>query len=282
MITLVSQGKIKKGSGGSGGPTITNDLNVLAIPARDFVEGWYAQTDDTGIRLLNPILLKPGATAIELYSTSGTKDVDVQSQGEQDAESMKPTYKANFPGAEISAAEFAYKYLGEPFVIAIRKCESGGYMILGDVCTPLYLKPGFKANKDKTGFEFTFESSTGSRKPFMIYEGTIPTVSSVIPTQAPDAIAFTNTVTSVMVTAGLTAASMKVSATGVTSGKTVTLIGQDADPAKASTLTSGQTNAGTTTLLAGGSAWKSLAGATITFRVFTDATATYLYEISRS
>ena len=165
---------LKPAAAGAGSPKFNNDKLVWLIPADEFVENGFPATDDKGVRLLGNMSLKPGAFAIPMYATASSKDYSAEAQGEDDAENFKLSFKANHPGDEIEASEFAVNYLGEGFVVVFDKCKANGTRkVLGSDCHPLKLKPNFKGNKDKTGFEFSFEQTTGSRSMHFEYAGSV-------------------------------------------------------------------------------------------------------------
>ena len=148
----------------------------------------------------------------------------------------------------------------------------------------MYLKPTFKANKDKTGFEFTWEQSEGSRFMHREYNGTLPTLDSVTPVQSSIALQFLSANTNVVKIAVGTAATVAaVTAVTKAAGQIVTLVGQDTDVAKVATLSTATVFTGAIiVILAGGVDWKSASGATISFEIVKDGTKTYLVEKSRT
>ena len=275
---------LKPATAGAGAPKFNNDRLVWLIPAA--LVDVFPDTDDKGVRLQGNIVLQNNAFAIPMYATGSTKDYAADVQGEDDAENFKLTFKANHPGDEIEATEFSVNYLGEGFVIVFDKCKSNGTRkVLGSDCHPLKLKPGFKGNKDKTGFEFSFEQSTGSRSMHFEYAGSLITEESLAPSQASTAIQFLEgNVNLVKINVGTAASVAAITTVGKNTGDIVTLIGQDTDTAKAATLSSANiaTATGVVVLLKDGVAWKSLSGSTISFRVFKTNTHTFLEETYRT
>ena len=215
-----------------------------------------------------------------------TKDYAADVQGEEDAENFKLTFKANHPGDEIEASEFAVNYLGRGFVIVFDKCKSNGTRkLLGSDCHPLKLKPGFKGNKDKTGFEFSFEQSTGSRSMHFEYAGSVITEESLAPSQASTALKFLEVnVNLVKINVGTASSVAAITTVEKNTGDIVTLLGQDSDATKAATLSSANiaTATGVVVLLKDGVAWKSLADSTISFMVLKTNTHTFLIETYRT
>ena len=275
---------LKPATAGAGAPKFNNDKLVWLIPAA--LVDVFPDTDDKGVRLQGNIVLQNNAFAIPMYATGSTKDYAADVQGEDDAENFKLTFKANHPGDEVQATEFAVNYLGEGFIIVFDKCKSNGTRkLLGSDCHPLKLKPGFKGNKDKTGFEFSFEQSTGSRSMHFEYAGSVITEESLAPSQASTAIKFLEeNVNLVKINVGTTASVAAITTVGKNTGDIVTLIGQDTDAAKAATLSSANiaTATGVVVLLKDGVAWKSLADSTISFMVFKTNTHTFLQETYRT
>ena len=133
---------LKPATAGAGAPKFNNDKLVWLIPAA--LVDVFPDTDDKGVRLQGNIVLQNNAFAIPMYATGSTKDYAADVQGEEDAENFKLTFKANHPGDEVQATEFAVNYLGEGFIIVFDKCKSNGTRkVLGSDCHPLKLKPGF-------------------------------------------------------------------------------------------------------------------------------------------
>lgn len=275
---------LKPATAGAGAPKFNNDKLVWLIPAA--LVDVFPDTDDKGVRLQGNIVLQNNAFAIPMYATGSTKDYAADVQGEEDAENFKLTFKANHPGDEVQATEFAVNYLGEGFIIVFDKCKSNGTRkLLGSDCHPLKLKPGFKGNKDKTGFEFSFEQSTGSRSMHFEYAGSVITEESLAPSQASTALKFLEeNVNLVKINVGTASSVAAITTVEKNTGDIVTLIGQDSDATKAATLSSANiaTATGVVVLLKDGVAWKSLADSTISFMVFKTNTHTFLIETYRT
>ena len=275
---------LKPATAGAGAPKFNNDKLVWLIPAA--LVDVFPDTDDKGVRLQGNIVLQNNAFAIPMYATGSTKDYAADVQGEEDAENFKLTFKANHPGDEVQATEFAVNYLGEGFIIVFDKCKSNGTRkLLGSDCHPLKLKPGFKGNKDKTGFEFSFEQSTGSRSMHFEYAGSVITEESLAPSQASTALEFLEeNVNLVKINVGTASSVAAITTVEKNTGDIVTLLGQDSDATKAATLSSSDiaTATGVVVLLKDGVAWKSLADSTISFMVFKTNTHTFLQETYRT
>lgn len=275
---------LKPATAGAGAPKFNNDKLVWLIPAA--LVDVFPDTDDKGVRLQGNIVLQNNAFAIPMYATGSTKDYAADVQGEDDAENFKLTFKANHPGDEVQATEFAVNYLGEGFIIVFDKCKSNGTRkLLGSDCHPLKLKPGFKGNKDKTGFEFSFEQSTGSRSMHFEYAGSVITEESLAPSQASTALEFLEeNVNLVKINVGTASSVAAITTVEKNTGDIVTLLGQDSDATKAATLSSSDiaTATGVVVLLKDGVAWKSLADSTISFMVFKTNTHTFLQETYRT
>ena len=275
---------LKPATAGAGAPKFNNDKLVWLIPAA--LVDVFPDTDDKGVRLQGNIVLQNNAFAIPMYATGSTKDYAADVQGEDDAENFKLTFKANHPGDEVQATEFAVNYLGEGFIIVFDKCKSNGTRkVLGSDCHPLKLKPGFKGNKDKTGFEFSFEQTTGSRSMHFEYAGSVITEESLAPSQASTALKFLEeNVNLVKINVGTASSVAAITTVEKNTGDIVTLLGQDSDATKAATLSSANiaTATGVVVLLKDGVAWKSLADSTISFIVLKTNTHTFLIETYRT
>ncbi|PIE50754.1 MAG: hypothetical protein CSA38_01955 [Flavobacteriales bacterium] len=278
------KGKLDRPKSGAGAPSFTTDRPLFAIPVDAFAENGFPKADENGVRTTTNVVLKDGCFAIPMYYTSGTKDYSVENTGEQDAERFMLKVVASHPGDSTEATEFMVNNQGKGFVLfAGNKCGDTGMKMIGDICNPLYLKPSFKANKDKTGFEVSFEQSTGSRYMHKVYYGDLPLEEDVMPEYAPAAIKFLNTEHNVVkVAEGTSATTVKVTALNYKHNDIVTLVGKDLDESTAGTLSDSTGNSTIRVMLDKGIEWKSLKDSTISFRVFEGKTNTYLIETARS
>lgn len=273
---------------GAGAPSFNNDRPVHIIYVDDLESNGYPQTDDKGVRTISDFVFKPGKYADKAYFTGSSKDYTSEVEGDADAERFKLKVVANRPGDETEATEYAVNNLGRPFILVAGKCEAGAKSkIIGDICAPLYLKPSFQANNDKTGFVFTYEQSSGSRSMHREYTGTLPTEDNLAPTQVPTAIQFLSAnVNLVKIAVGSAASVLEVTQVTKTTDQIVTLAGQDLVPANAATLSSTAAADVATesivVLLKDGVSWTSVSGSTISFRIFKDASKTFLIETARS
>lgn len=277
-------GNLKTPKSGAGAPNFTSDRPLFAIPVNYLESTGFPTVDENGVRTTSDFIFKAGYYPIPCYLTSSTKDYSAEVSGDQDAERFKLKVMGNYPGDDTDATEFSVNNLGRGFILVAGNCESSKpAKIIGDICNPLYLKPTFKANKDKTGFEFTWEQSEGSRNLHREYTGTLPTETNQAPTQAPTAVQFLlANVNSVKVAVGSAATVLAVTLVTKTAGQIVTIIGQDTVTANAATLSSSTVFTGDVIiLLKDGISWKSLAGSSISFKIFKDAAKTYLVEVSR-
>ena len=269
---------------GAGAPNFTTERPLFAIQLEQLTTNGFPTVDEKGVRTTGNFVFQTGQFPDELYLTSSTKDYSVETTGEQDAERFKLKVMGMHPGDSTEATEYAVNNLGKPFILVAGKCDGGKTKIIGDICNPLYLKPTFKANKDKTGFEFTWEQSEGSRFMHREYSGTLPTIDSLTPVQAPTAIQFlVENPNVVKIAVGTSATVAAVTSVTKAAGQIVTLVGQDTDALKAATLSSATVFTGNIiVILSGGLDWKSISGSTISFRIVKDGTKTYLIEMSRA
>ena len=269
---------------GAGAPSFTTERPLFAIQLEQLTTNGFPTVDEKGVRTTGNFVFQTGQFPDELYLTSSTKDYSVETTGEQDAERFKLKVMGMHPGDSTEATEYAVNNLGKPFILVAGKCDGGKAKIIGDICNPLYLKPTFKANKDKTGFEFTWEQSEGSRFMHREYSGTLPTINSLTPVQAPTAIQFlVENPNVVKIAVGTAATVAAVTVVTKAAGQIVTLVGQDTDALKAATLSSSTVFTGNIiVILSGGLDWKSISGSTISFRIVKDGTKTYLIETSRA
>lgn len=284
MSFEIPVGKLDRVKSGSGAPSFTSDRPLFAIPVDMLMENGYPATDEKKVRMIENFILQSGAIPFSCYLTSSTKDYTVEVDGEQDAEAFKKKVVGNYAGDETAATEFAVNNLGKGFILVAGKCKAGTpSKVIGDICYPLYLKPSFQANNQKTGFVFTWEQRQGDEHMHRDYYGTLPNEDTVIKEFAPAAVQLLALDYNVVkIAVGAAATDIAITSVTKKAETIVTILGQDLDAAKAGTIKSSTDFAGSVVvLLKDGVSWKSLNGSSISFRVFKTDTKTVLVETNR-
>lgn len=266
---------VTKGSTPGSGAASPKDPNVAIFLAKDLVA--YPQRNASGVVAEGDFVSAPGKAPIYVYMTGVNQDLGFETEGDVDSEQIKPMFTATHPGAQVPAFEFFQNHLGEDIIIVTGGCSAKEKMIWGSKCTPMRMKANFKANNEKTGFEFTFEQVQGSRFVPAIWEGDIAfsqPFDTDVSLDLTEANGTQYKVEDLAVTAAISVASIDLS-----HGSKVTLIGSGG--AAPATLSNGSLT-GATAVLKDGTQWVALAGATITLEVFDDGTNVYLIERTRT
>lgn len=271
MFTLK---KVDRPASGSGAPNTGSRFAYLAW-TQDLVS--FPDTDDKNVLLTGQPVFKEGKGLIPVYITTSSREFSYETQGDQDARSFKVKFMGTHPGTELEALEFAQNMLDEEFIIFIPGCQtSDSVKVLGRPCAPLIFKSTHKSGKDGSKFEFTFEQEVGGKNTYMIYNGPLvlaeASYATVDFTAALTALSDVQKVATTTTSKPLAITSL----VGITQ-KQVTFIGQEADPAKAGTISETTTGA-VFILLKDGLQWKAVANSTITFEVFLSGSITVLIE----
>lgn len=266
---------VNKSSIAGAGAPIAKDPNVHIIRTKD-VQTWPSR-NSKGVLLVGNFVMKTGAKAISVYMTGVNQDATYNTEGEVDSEQVMQKFVGTHPGDTLEAHEFFQNNLGEDLIVVYGSCSDNTKRVYGTKCSPLRLKNEFQANKDKTGFTFTFEQIQGTRFVPAHYNGVIPTVEPTFTDVTVDVLAANGhqyKIEPLNVTAAIDIASINL-----THGETVTFIGSGGTaPA---TLSSG---AGTsaTVILKDDTEWTALEDATISFNVFEAGATIYLIETQRT
>lgn len=266
--------KVDRPAAGAGAPSTGSRFAYLAW-TQDLVS--FPDTNDKNVLLTGQPVFKDGKGLIPVYITTSSREFSYETQGEQDARSFKVKFTGTHPGTELEALEFAQNMLDEEFIIFIPGCQSSDSVkVLGRPCAPLIFKSSHKGGKDGNKFEFTFEQEVGGKNTYMIYNG--PLVLEETNWATVDFTAALTALSDVQKVATTTTAKPLAitSLVGITQ-KQVTFVGQEADPAKAGTISETTTGA-VFILLKDGLQWKAVANSTITFEVFLSGSVTVLIE----
>lgn len=266
---------VAKPAGKSAGSAAPKEPNVHIIAVKD-IQTW-PQRDDKGVLVSGNIILKPGAKAISVYMTSSKTKAPYESDGDEDAISVKHKFEGEHPGNELEINEFIQNWLGEPCVVIHGSCQDTFRKIAGTKCAPMQLKPSSQDDNDGRKHMLVFEqfAKTGSLPAH--YTGAIPVLDPFTVVSATD-LALSPANGYVYQLPGLAVtASIAIATSTLAHGDVVTLIGGGgADPA---TLASGVTDK--SALLVSGSTWTALAGAIINLKVFKSGAITLFEEQSR-
>lgn len=266
---------VTKGSTPGSGAASPKDPNVAIYLAEDLIS--MPVRNARGVKAEGDFVTKPGKFPIYVYMTGVNQVLGFETEGDVDAEQIKPTITATHPGKRLEAFEFFQNHLGQDLIIVTGDCSTPEKMYWGSKCTPMRMKANFTANNEKTGFEFTFEQVQGSRFVPAIWEGNVTYDSPTATDVTLDLLVATGTqyeVESLDLTAAISVTSIDLPA-----GALVTLIGSGgSDPA---TLANGDLT-GATAILKDGTQWVALDGATITLEVFDDGTDIFLIERNRT
>jgi hypothetical protein len=266
--------KIDKPAAGAGAPTTGARFAYLAW-TEDLVS--FPDTDDKNVLLIGQPVFKDGKGLVPIYITNNSKEYSSEVEGEKDARRFKVKFIGTHPGTKLEALEFSRNMLDEDFMVFIPGCKaSDDTIVLGRPCEPLTFKASHKGGKDGNKFDFTFEQEVGGKNTYMIYNGPLvlqeTTWATVDFTAALTALSDVQKVATTTTSKPLAITSL----VGITQ-KQVTFIGQEADPAKAGTISETTTGA-VFILLKDGLQWKAVANSTITFEVFLSGSVTVLIE----
>jgi hypothetical protein len=262
-------------AGQSAGAAAPKDPNVAIIAIDDILT--WPQRDDKGVLVSGNIVLKPGAKAITVYMTSSKIKGGYESDGDEDAISLKHKFEGEHPGNELEINEFVQNWLGKKCVIIVGSCQDTYRKILGTKCAPMQLKPSGQDDNDARKHMLVFEqfAKTGSLPAH--YTGAIPvldpfTVVSATALVLSPANGYVYKLPSLSVTAAIAIATSTMA-----HGDVITLIGGGG--VAPATLASGVTDK--SALLVNGTTWVGLAGATINLKVFKAGAVTLFEEQSR-
>ncbi len=270
---------VTKGATPGSGAASPKDPNVAVYLAEDIIS--MPVRDGAGVKMEGDFVLAAGKTPIAVYMTGVNQDQGFETDGDVDAEQIKQMFTATHPGDSLDAHEFYQNHLGMDLVIVTGDCSTPTKRVFGSQCTPMRMKANFKANNEKTGFEFTFEQIQSSRFVPGKWDG-------VVAYAAPTA---TDVTLALLVATGYqykveelaVTAAISVTSIDLAHGSKVTLIGSGgAGPATLSTGSLDGAPATINAILKDGTQWVALAGATITLEVFVESAKTYLIERNRT
>lgn len=236
----------------------------------------YPTRDSKGVVMTNNIVLKEGAYMIQVYASTKSIKITHETEGEEDARGILQGLEFAHPGSENAIEEFLTNWMNRDIGCIVENCSTNKKRQLGTPCAPLVLEAASEDSDAMNKSTLTLKSKNKSAYRAADYQGTI-TFSDVTDTVDADA-------SKIDLSAGEgryqltdnTAATEITTCTNATNGMVFTLLGSGGD--NPATITKANDF-----ILAGGTTWTGIAGATITFKAFkSDASAWKFIEVSRS
>jgi hypothetical protein len=264
--------QIKKTASGA---AAAKNPNVLVIAVKDILT-WPARNSKK-VLMEGAFTLRPNAKMAEIYTTPSKTKAPYESDGDEDAISIKQKFEAEHPGSQLEINEFIADWLGEPCIIVHGSCQDPFKKVVGTACAPVQLKPAGQDDNDGRKHMLVFEQFAKTEWLPGHYTGPLPSVdpftvvSSTAVALSP-ANGYAYQLPSLAVTA-----SIAINTNTLEHGDVFTLIGGGG--VAPATLASGVTDK--SALLVSGSVWTGLAGAVIHLKVFKAGAVTLFTEISR-
>lgn len=263
---------VPKSSSGAAAP---KDPNVTFIATKDILV--WPQRDSKKVLMVGSFTLKPNPKMASVYLTSSKTKAAYESDGDEDAVSIKSKFEGEHPGDQLAINEFIANWLGEPCIIIHGSCQDEFRKVVGTKCAPVQLKPSGQDDNDARKHMLVFEQFAKTEWLPGHYLGELPTITPyAVPLVTAIAVNSTNgaqyKLPSLAVTATITFSELSLN-----HGDIITLIGGGgAGPA---TLATGVTDK--KAILKDGTNWVALENAVINLQVFNNGAITYLVELSR-
>lgn len=261
---------VKKPQGNSSpGASAPKDPNVTIVRANDILS--FPSRDSKGVLMDGNFVMKPNFYMFQVYMTPSTIEAGFSTEGDEDAETFKHTFKGDSPGDGLELAEFIQNNTGVDLVIIYGGCTEKVKKVMGSKCAPMKLKAEGTDNKDGRKKSLSLEQIVGTGFLPGHYMGEIvlqdPTVAG--------GTALTITNDSLMQKLPVSDAVATITVTSVTANadSMVTLIGSGGT-------TPATLEPAANVILKGGANWTAMEGAIIHFKVYDGATK-MLYEVSR-
>lgn len=265
--------QIKKTASGAAAP---KNPNVLIIAVKD-IATWPARNSKK-VLMEGAFTLKPNPKIAEVYMTSSKTKAPYESDGDEDAISLKHKFEGEHPGNELEINEFIADWLGEPCIIIHGSCQDAFRKVVGTACAPVQLKPAGQDDNDGRKHMLVFEQFAKVEWLPGHFTGPLPSVDPFnVVSSAAIALNPANGYVYQLPSLATTAA-IAVATTTLNHGDIVTLIGGGG--VAPATLATGVTDK--SALLVSGTTWVGLAGATINLKVFKAGAITLFEEISRT
>ena len=156
---------------GSPGIGIQTRDHVSLIDVDDIL--FMPEPDSAGVVIVDDIILKPNAYAIDLYLTPGTHEVTSGADGDTDKVGFTPSFKGEHPGNEQEVREFKANCINKKFIVVIRYCSGKPADLIGTLCNPCKFMPSYTGYGESNTNEMTFTQISKGPDIF-IYKGTLP------------------------------------------------------------------------------------------------------------
>lgn len=256
-----------KGVGGNKkGRIIIFDMDdVLSYPARNA----------DGITVESNFGMKVGTYMVSLYATQSTIKTGSDAEGDPDAKGIIQNLEFDHPGNSVEIRAFRQYWMNRNVGAIVETCDGTGKEQLGTPCAPLQLVFKYESTKDKSVTSMTFKSTQkgpdiaeyNGNMTFDIVTGTFFGLAT--------AVDLTNGEGIYQLTDNPAVSVAFSELTNVVNGQVFTLLGSGGSfPSTIAPCPS--------FIMANGTSWTALAGASITFKVFKNGAATFAaIEVSR-
>lgn len=267
---------VPKPLGKSPGATASKEPNVTIVAVEDILV--FPPTDGKGVNYVGDFVMKTGTSMYQVYMTPSKIKAGFESDGDEDSVSFKQKFEGEHPGNELAIAEFVQNWTGINCIVIYGSCSDSFRKVIGTKCAPVQLKPSLKDDNDSRMHMLVFEQFAKSGYVPGHYTGNLSFASpfTVVSTTAV-ALNATNGYQYQLPSLAVTAA-VTIATNTLNHGDIVTLLGGGG--VAPATLVTGVAN--NSAVLAGGTTWVGLAGATITFKVFDAGGVKLLIEQSRT
>jgi len=264
--------QIKKTASGS---AAAKTPNVLIVAVKDIAT--WPPRNSKKVLMEGAFTLKPNPKIAEIYLTSSKTKAPYESDGDEDAISLKQKFEGEHPGSQLEINEFIADWLGEPCIVIHGSCQDAFRKVVGTACAPLTLKPAGQDDNDGRKHMLVFDQFAKTEWLPGHYTGPLPSVDpfNVVSSTAV-ALNVTNGFAYQLPSLAITA-SIAIATNTLEHGDVITLIGGGG--VAPATLASGVTDK--SALLVSGTTWTGLAGAVIHLKVFKAGAVTLFTEISR-
>ena len=271
-MTYVKTDILKPGENkGSGGD---KKDKLILIDVDDIAT--FPSRDASGIYVYSPISMNTGAYMVKLYGTQTTIKASADVEGDPDGKGVIQTVEIEHPGDAGAIREFRNYWMNKNIIILVERCSTTDKDLYGSPCAPLQMVFKAENDKDKNKSTFTFKSIV--KGPDVgIYTGTLTLTAPVGTVNAnATSIDLTPGPGRYQLTSGTSSIATITTCTFAVDGMVFTLLGSGGTyPSALSTAND--------FMLASGTAWSAIAGATITFKAFKTAVSSCkFYELSRT
>ncbi len=230
--------------------------------------------DASGIYIYSNIVMNAGAYMVKLYGTQTTIKASADVEGDPDGKGVIQTVEIEHPGDAAAIREFRNYWMNKNIILLVERCSTSDKNLYGSICSPLQMVFKAEDDKDKNKSTFTFKSIV--KGPDVgIYTGTL-TLTAPVGTVNANAttIDLTPGPGRYQLTSGTVSSVAITTCTNAVDGMVFTLLGSGG---------SWPSTLSTDFMLASGTAWSAISGATITFKAFKTAVSSWkFYELSRS